>query len=94
MPGGLPLLTREQDSRHLFAKLGIIKATYLSFPKVFSENIWWLTRCMEDGEDIDVVNCLHGHVYIESLKIHNSMLRKLGTRHSTTSDSRVKRPLR
>ena len=82
------------NSRHLFAKWGIVKANYLSFPKVFSENIWWLTRCMEDGEDIDVVNCLHGHVYIESLKIHNSMLRKLGTRHSTTSDSRVKRPLR
>ena len=51
------------NSRHLFEKWGIIKANYLSFPKVSSENIWWLTRCMEDGEDIDVVNCLHGHVY-------------------------------
>ena len=63
---GTRLISLLGTMRHLFAKWGIIKANYLSFPKVFSENIWWLTRCMEDGEDIDVVNCLHGHVYIES----------------------------
>ena len=56
------------NSRHFFAKWGIIKAYYFSFPKVFSENIWWLTRCMEDGEDIDVVNCLH------TTCVHNILL--------------------
>ena len=54
------------NSCHLFAKWGIVEANYLSFPKFVSENIWWLTRCMEDGEDIDVVYRLHGYVNIES----------------------------
>ena len=70
------------------------KQFYLSFPKFVSENIRWLTRCMEVGEDIDVVDRLHGNVHIESSTTNNNIIRKLVTRQSTTSDSRVKRPLR
>ena len=72
----------------------LLKQFYLSFPKFVSENIRWLTRCVEDGEDIDVVDRLHGSVHIESSTTNNNIIRKLVTRQSTTSDSRVKRPLR